>query len=304
MAVPALGDETRRRLRVRFGEAIDPWLDELPSVLATLGERWALEFGSLIPHGSMSVVIRCSTDGRPAVLKVSPDRDRLATEAAALGTWTTPHVPSVYAADEDAGALLMEAIDPGEMLSSYPSMDRVGALVAALHPGGARPATFPPLTQLVTRLFDSWVRQRRLHPELVELVPEDLFERSRGFAGRLASQPSPAALLHGDLTPVNVLDGREGRGLVAIDPSPCIGDPAYDAIDLLVWQADDVTTIEARAASLAATAGIDGARLRDWCVAFAAMFALDVAGPGQRHADDWRDRVEPFLRLASEVPRR
>ena len=54
-------------------------------------------------------------------------------------------------------------------------------------------------------------------------------------------------LLHGDLTPVNVLDGGVERGLVAIDPAPCVGDPAFDAIDLVLWRADDAATIATRA---------------------------------------------------------
>jgi hypothetical protein len=36
----------------------DEWFDELPDVLSSLTERWQVEFGSPIPRGSMSVVIR------------------------------------------------------------------------------------------------------------------------------------------------------------------------------------------------------------------------------------------------------
>jgi streptomycin 6-kinase len=124
-----LDDGLRRRLTARFGAEIDAWFDELPSVLSGLGERWQLEFGSLIPRGSMSVVIRCRmTDASPAVLKVSPDRRRLATEAAALERWTTPRTPSVLAVDESAGALLLEAIEPGTPLVDsllYPPLESV-----------------------------------------------------------------------------------------------------------------------------------------------------------------------------------
>jgi streptomycin 6-kinase len=297
---------------VRFGAEIDSWLGEVPAVLAMLGERWGLEFGALIPRGSMSVVVRCeTTDGRSAVLKIAPDRERLRLEAAALAAWATPHVPSVYAVDAAVGALLTEAIEPGVMLSEasgYPSIERVAELVSSLHAHGCSSAAlppaaaFPPLTQFVAYLFDSWARQRHLHPELAELVPEDLFERGRRFAARLAAESSATVVLHGDLTPVNVLDGGDRRGLVAIDPGPCLGDPAYDAMDLLVWRAGDIATIEARAGLLATAMGVDGARLLDWCRAFAGMFALDLAGPGQRHADNWRDQAEPFLRLAAQVP--
>lgn len=65
--------QSRQRLTKRFGAEIESWLDELPDVLGDLAERWHVEWGSLIPRGSMSVAIRSSMpDGRPAVLKVSP----------------------------------------------------------------------------------------------------------------------------------------------------------------------------------------------------------------------------------------
>src|SRR5207244_6991691 len=81
--VPELDEELRLRLGRRFGSAIDAWFDALPGVLGDLADRWVLEWGTLIQRGSMSVVIRCRTaDGRPAVLKASPDRERIAQEAA------------------------------------------------------------------------------------------------------------------------------------------------------------------------------------------------------------------------------
>jgi streptomycin 6-kinase len=116
LSVPILDDEVRRRLTARFGAEIGPWWDELPDALGALAERWRVEWGPIIPRGTMSVVIRCVSDGRPAVLKVSPDRLRLANEAAALSRWMTVHTPSVLAVDQSVGALLLEAIEPGTPL--------------------------------------------------------------------------------------------------------------------------------------------------------------------------------------------
>lgn len=301
--VPNLDEGLRRRLRARYGEPVDSWLDGAPAVLAALGERWELEYGTLIPLGSMSVVVRCRTaDDAPAVLKLVPDRARVASEAAALQTWATAHVPRVHAFAPDLGALLLEAIEPGGMVRdalTYPSVESVAELVSSLHHGDAAAGVFPPLTRRTTHLFASWDRQRHLRPDLVDGVPEDLFERGRRFAARLAAEPSSMALLHGDLTAVNVLDGGR-RGLVAIDPGPCLGDPAYDVIDLLVWRAPDIATIEARAGRLADAMGIDVARLLDWCSAFGAMFALDMVDEG----NDWQTRAAPYLLLASQAPPR
>jgi streptomycin 6-kinase len=103
--------------------------------------------------------------------------------------------------------------------------------------------------------------------------------------------------LHGDLTAVNVLDGGPERGLVAIDPAPCVGDPAFDAVDLLLWQADDLQTVEARIGRLAAATGVDASRYFGWCIAFAAMSALELASEG----DGDNAQAATLLELASQA---
>ena len=90
--LPGVDAGARQRLTARFGTEIAPWLEELPGVLDALAQRWRFELGPPIPRGSMSVVLRCRmADGRDAVLKASPDRARLADEAAALQGWHSVH---------------------------------------------------------------------------------------------------------------------------------------------------------------------------------------------------------------------
>jgi streptomycin 6-kinase len=297
-----IDDGVRRRLTARFGVEVGVWFDELPVVLSALAERWQIEFGSPIPQGSMSVVIRCQmTDGRPAVLKVSPDRARLANEAAALDTWTTAHTPSVLAVDESAGALLLEEIKPGISLSdslTYPRLESVVELLKSLHATGAPDPSYPPLAHRVAYLFDSGAKAYTRHPQLTELIPLELYERGRQLASRLAEHVSPTSLLHGDLTPSNILDGGTERGLVAIDPAPCLGDDlAFEAIDLLLWQADDVHIIRARAEVLAQAIDVDASRLLDWCGAFAGMTALELA----EAPDSSRARIQAAVTLARQA---
>src|SRR2546423_7821544 len=267
---PRIDDGVRRRLTARFGAEVGAWFDELPAGLSALAERWQVELGSLIPRGSMSVVVRCQmSDGRPAVLKVSPDRIRLANEAAVLDRWTTVQTPSVLAVDESAGALLLEAIEPGIPLvdsRTYPRLESVVELLTSLRATGAVDPSYPPLAHRVAYLFDSATKLYARNPELVELIPLQLYERGRQLATRLAEHVSPTSLLHGDLTPSNILDGGTQRGLVAIDPAPCLGDDlGFDAVDLLLWQADDVETIVARAEELAPAIDVDADRLLHWC---------------------------------------
>jgi len=242
-------------------------------------------------------------DGRSAVLKVSPDRARLANEAAALARWTTVHTPSVLAVDEGAGALLIEAIEPGTPLVEsliYPDMETAANLLTSLHANGVPDPSYPPLAHRVAHLFNSGANPYRRQPELLELIPLELYERGRELATRLAESVPPTALLHGDLTPSNILDGGARRGLVAIDPAPCLGDDvAFEAIDLLLWRADDVDTIWARAKLLAPAIGADTNHLFEWCSAFAAMAALELAESPNASAD----RVQKYLALAAQAPR-
>jgi streptomycin 6-kinase len=193
-------------------------------VLGTLAQRWQLEWGPLIPRGSMSVVIRCRMpEGRAAVLKVSPDRARLASEAAALERWSTAHTPSVLAVDAGVGALLIEAIEPGTPLVEsliYPDTQTTATLLTSLHATAVPDPSYPSLAHRVAYLFDLGAKPYQRHPALLELIPLALYERGRHLATRLAGRVPPTAVLHGDLTPSNILDGGPHRGLVAIDPAP------------------------------------------------------------------------------------
>ncbi len=293
----------------RFGDGVQPWLEELPGRLRVLRERWALELDSVIQQGSMSVVIRCRTrQGQRAVLKISPDRERVAREIAGLAHWSTPHVPTVLQADPSIGALLMEEIEPGTPLldsGTYPALSDVAQVLTALHTQSTPDLPFPSVADRVAYLFASWARERQGDPTQVALVPHELFDRGRRLALRLADEPSPTVLLHGDFTPVNILDGGERRGLVAIDPCPTLGDPAFDAIDLLFWQAGDLDTISRRAELLAPAMGVDATRLLDWCTAFAGMAAGDLGGTGQRAepaGDNRSERVRAAVSLAAQAP--
>jgi streptomycin 6-kinase len=300
--VPYIDPGARQRLTARFGgEAAEAWFDELPSLLTALAERWRFELGSPIPRGSVSAVFRCRmADEWPAVLKASPDRSRLALEATALDAWHTVHTPAVIALDEQLGGLLLEAIEPGTPLivsSTYPAAESIAELVSSLHGSGDPDPSYPTVGERVAYLFQSSAKLYEQHPELIELITLELYERGRALATRLGQHDVPMVLLHGDLTPSNILDGGAERGLVAIDPAPCLGDAAFDAVDLILWQADDLETIEARTERLAATIGPDSRRLLAWCSAFAGMNALELGSQGNAH----RDRIETLRKLASQA---
>lgn len=303
-AVPALDDEVRDRLGRRYGIEIDSWLEGVPPLLSDLAERWQLAQLALVRRGTVSLVVSCRrSDGRPAVLKVSPDVARINAEAQALLMWQTPHVPEILATDTTHGAVLMEAIEPGTALDEsgrLPDMAAVAALLHALHDHAPPAASVRTVAERIAALHASGAANYDRRPDLQELIPRSLYDRGRRAAESPAAEPSRRVVLHGDLTPANVLDGGTRRGLVAIDPAPCRGDAAFDSIDLLMWQAEDLGTLTARADELGHRLGCPPERLVTWCAAFAASVALEEA-EAAGVAEPLSARIHLLLDLATSI---
>ncbi|MEU4803786.1 aminoglycoside phosphotransferase family protein [Actinosynnema sp. NPDC023587] len=231
------------RLVKRFGPGVRPWLADLPDLVAALCARWGLEPERELSGGRSSHTLLCRRGSAAVVLKLTPDPEIAAEEAAALHAWeAVPRVVALLAQDVAAGALLLEGLEPGTPAAYGPEYLEV---LTALHipaPGGILP-----LAGRVDYMYALAARTK----------PGD-YSAAHAAATELARDPVPAVLLHGDLHFGNVLDAGE-RGLVAIDPRPCAGDAAFDAADF-VFAAPDWDT------GLAALEGVvDVARAAAWC---------------------------------------
>ncbi len=204
-----IDDDARARLIRRFGDTVTEWIDELPSLVATLAARWELTVGTLMPGGS-GATFHCTT----AVLKVTPDLGIAAHEVTALAAWAhTPAMVDLLDADLERGAVLLDAIHPGT-----PATDPA-RVIPHLHT--ADPAGFPPLRERVDLLFETVLTRRT----------GTYYATEHAKARKLAEDDTPQVLLHGDMHPGNVLQGPNGP--VAIDPRACVGDPAVDWMDFV-----------------------------------------------------------------------
>jgi streptomycin 6-kinase len=283
-------EATRGRLLARFGARVQPWWERLPAAIADLAARWELVVGDAVGHGNTSLVVRCRrADGRHAMLKLTPDAELGTAEAWALRRWQpSGRVPLVWGHDASLGALLLEAIPsetPLSELGRAVALDEVANLIGGLHRSGA-PVVADGVESLAARvefIFEHWIERHRRRGEAVTgAVPVDRLRRGCELARALAADAGEPVLLHGDLHPGNVLDGGAVRGLVAIDPRPCVGDAAVDAVDWVFWAVDDPGAWESRSRDLAGALGLDHERLWAWCAAFAAMLAAAEAARGAR----------------------
>lgn len=274
-------EEITSRLVRRFGEPVTAWCARVPALAAALAEDWSLTLGAPLPAGASSVTLSCRLpDGTPAVLKLSPDRDFLAEQVSML-RWmsSSGRVPSVLAAHPDG--VLMEAIEPGtaaDELPQPPTVQQWSDLLTALHGVGVPPN---PPRDLRARCEEFYARigRRLADPRIGSRISHVTWQRAVDRCRRLLATESTRVLLHGDLHLGNVLDAGPTRGLIAIDPKACAGDPCFDAVDYLLGAAGCCANqrgVAIRCQALADTHGLDPDRLYAWCRAIAPVIAVSA----------------------------
>lgn len=240
--------ETFRSFVARqLGEEGRAWLDGLPALVGAIADEWKLELGPELVGGVLGFV--CETDGN-RVLKAAGPWDRPQEEIEALRLWDGGPAPRLLRADPVRGALLLERLRPGRRAVDA-GADEVAALLARLH---VRP--WPGL-----RSLDAVARRRIARAVEQGRTKADRAERALAAVEHLAADSPPPVLLHGDFDDRNLLRCAE-RGLAAIDPLPCAGDPAYDAA---YWaHANGRPGVRERRGAIAAATGLDPARVSLW----------------------------------------
>jgi streptomycin 6-kinase len=269
--------EAGARLANRFGPGVAGWLAEVPALAARLASRWGAVPGELFASGASSVVMRCRwRDGTPAVLKLSPDRALVSEQVAMLRVFASSgRVPAVLSADAEAGAMVLAEVLPGTEAADLPPESlprRWGELLAALH--AVPPPTHWP-RDLRGRCDEAFTRigRRLTEPAVGARIGRQTWQRAIRRCAALLDTQTGIVLLHGDLHLGNVLDGGPTRGLVAIDPKACRGDPCFDAVDYVVSGAGH-EGVEARCHRVATACELDGDRLYAWSRVIAPMFAI------------------------------
>ncbi|MEV0678196.1 aminoglycoside phosphotransferase family protein [Actinosynnema sp. NPDC050436] len=262
-------DDMTARLSLRFGDGVAGWCAGVPGRASALAGRWGLVLGEPYGDGASSVAIRAATaDGVAAVLKLTPDEAFLGEQVEMLRSLApSGRVVRVLAAE--AGAVLVEAVVPGTEADASPA--EWAELMAALHAVPPPPGLKRTLRGRMEEAF-ARISRRLSEPAIAAHVDRDVWGLAVRRCERLLDSTSTEVLLHGDLHPGNVLDGG-ARGLIAIDPKTCVGDPCFDAMDYVVDVAGK-GSIEERCTQVATAYGLDPDRLRTWSQVDAPLLAI------------------------------
>ncbi|MCE7983606.1 MAG: hypothetical protein DYG89_20730 [Caldilinea sp. CFX5] len=268
------------------------WLQQLPALLDAYAQRWALHLGSPFALSYNYVLPATRADGCAVVVKAGYPSDEFRNEIAALRLYNGDGMVQLLDADPERGIMLLEQLQPGDMLSTLTDDEAATVIGAMVMQKLWRPApahhTFPTVAQWAQGL----PRHRARFDGGVGPLPKKLFAEAEGLFHDLLAANEPAMLLHGDLHHYNILRAQRQPWL-AIDPKGLVGDPAYEVgaflynpVTTLGAQPDLDRILQRRVALLAECLGFDRVRIRGWGVAQAVLSAcwtIEDQGDGWDH---------------------
>jgi streptomycin 6-kinase len=291
-----------RNIVSTFGEPGVNFLAQLPALLDECAQRWELTVLPPFPNLSFNYAtpVRLS-DGTAAVLKLGVPRNDLQTEIDTLRLYAGDGCARLLDADPALGAILLERLQPGTLLSAHPDDEEATVIATTVMRRLWRPV---PATHTIPTIQDWFGGLRELRAQFgggTGPFPKRLVEEAERLAADLFATLAPPVVLHGDLHHFNIL-AAEREPWLAIDPHGVIGEPAYDVGALMrnphpafLKFPDPLGTLERRLTILAETLGFERARLRAWTVAQGVLSAW-------WGYEDQRDYLDPtWLAIAAQL---
>ncbi len=265
------------------GQQARAWLDEAPGIAQSWARKWHFTVEAPLAGGSVSVVLSVKRADAPAVLKLAPPWSRWSQEeAAALRAWNGHGAAALLAASDNARALLLERVWPGDSADNMTAEDLATLLTKLSRP--AVPPGMPSLIDALRLRFDRATENRH-----GLLSPEQLARARHGAIDLAQTLQGPPLLCHGDLQSKNILVSTD-RGLLVIDPNPCAGQSVYDAALWALTQLPVADTPE-RAFAITALLGLREEEVLRWVT-------LLIAGEVCLTS---LDRAEAHLKLAEHL---
>lgn len=244
------------------------WLDELPSIMASLAKDWSLTVGPTLRGGHAALVIEATLDdGTAAVLKIGVPgtRRELGFEATALRLVNGDGCASLLHEDLDRDALLLERLGATmyDVVSDPATRHDLLCDIAVRMwrpvspdvdlPTGADKARES--ADLVSRLWEETGR-----PCSRATVKDALACAERR---RLAHDDGRAVLVHGDVHGLNALQAADGT-FKLVDPNGLRAEPACDLGTIIRNDPESVDDLRERTERVAARTGVDATAIWEW----------------------------------------
>ncbi len=265
-----------QQMRAMHGAEGVAWLGRLPGLVAAHERLWHMrvltETPFLLSYNYVAPAVM--DDGRAAVFKAGFPGPELLSELRALQVYGGQGIAALLHYAELAGVLLLERLQPGEMLTGYfPERDAEATDIAAqvmLNLWRPLPAAhpFPDLRQWTIGIE----RIRPFFGGTSGPLPEAMVARAERLREELLTSSAEVMLLHGDLHHYNILSASRAPWL-AIDPKGVAGERAYECAAFLhnpmgdwLYQPDAKSILRHRMDQLSERLGIPRERIAGWAL--------------------------------------
>ncbi len=264
----------------------DTWLSELPALITQISSDWGLTVETPTWPLSFNYVAPATlSDGTPAVLKLGVPNEERTAEIETLRHWDGRGCALLLKSDIPRGAMMIEKISPGTMLSTLQDDDQATRIAAEVFAAVRFSLPGSPLSGLgeVPTVSDWASELESLRPTFDGTCgpfPAHLVDAAEKIYAELLASQGPTVLLHGDLHHFNILFAGEQRGWLAIDPHGVLGEAEYECgallrnHDLEQRGREDIKKLTARRIEiLAERLGFDKQRVIGWGLAQAILSA-------------------------------
>lgn len=212
-----------------FGKKGEMWLTQLPQLMTECAQRFNMTIGPRYAHQSFNVTAKAiQSEQKTVVIKLCMPSKDVENEANALAFMQGDGIVNLLEADTEKGILILEACQPGEMLT------HVENDIDAMHiAADIMQKIWKPINKKHTfQTTKQWFGRLEEPIALPANFARSLVDKARQFAYELHQDSGDTVLLHGDLHHYNILSSGRQPWL-AIDPKGVIGEREYEIGALL-----------------------------------------------------------------------
>lgn len=265
------------------------FLNALPGLIAEASRRWDLRNVQPAPTLSFNFVAFAKRAQDDVVLKMGVPNPEMKSEIAALRLFDGEGACRLLEYDEEKCWMLLERLDPGEMLVTLKDDEEATRIAAEVMKKIWRPmeaSSLPledqdPASQkfiLLSDWFDGLKQLRSLYNGGTGPFNEKLVENVERSVRDFFAEDHRPVLMHGDFHHYNILSSE--RGWLIIDPKGVIGPAGYEVGPLLInpWgelinKSDIQKITKHRIGILHEHLGFERERIRQWGLAHAVLSA-------------------------------
>ena len=249
----------KKRIAGAFGSEGERWLSELPALVERYAEKWQLHVEGPVERLSYHYVVKVrDLNKRPLILKLGVPGKDVTREIIAVRLYNGRRFAQLLAHEESGGALLLERLEPGIMLSEVKDEETAVRHYAEVWKAIRRPAEgmFPSIGEW----FDGLGEYRARYPKGEGPIPDSLVKKAQRYAKEIEATSVSNGLLHGDMHHYNILHDAK-RGWCAIDPKGVVGDAYFDVVPFLFNELGDQDMLKRRVEAICHLLQLEGRRL-------------------------------------------